>query len=62
MGLLIDRIGARSPYIIGLLLYGIGGGSGPSLDPYLPLLVSRALLDIAVALIFTSITVILLNL
>lgn len=60
-GSLIDKIGSKRPYVFGLLLYGIAGGSGLFLDSYPLLLISRAFLGVAVALIFTSVTVMILN-
>jgi len=62
IGLLIDRIGVRRPFILGLILYGLAGGSGLIIDDYWLLITSRILLGISVAAIFTSITVIILNL
>jgi ACDE family multidrug resistance protein len=62
VGLLIDRIGVRRPFILGLILYGLAGGSGLIIDDYWLLITSRILLGISVAAIFTSITVIILNL
>ncbi|MGV9169540.1 MAG: MFS transporter [Promethearchaeia archaeon] len=61
-GILIDKIGFKIPYVFGLVLYGVAGGSGLFLDSYPLLLVSRAFLGVGVALIFTSVTVIILNL
>ena len=62
VGLLIDRIGVRRPYILGLILYGLAGGSGLIISDYWLLIVSRILLGVSVAAVFTSITVIILNL
>ncbi|MGC9529918.1 MAG: MFS transporter [Candidatus Bipolaricaulaceae bacterium] len=56
-GSLIDRFGVRRPFLAGLLLYGTSGGSGLVIASYVPLLVSRAFLGAAVALVFTSVTV-----
>ncbi|MEF8879256.1 MAG: MFS transporter [Candidatus Thermoplasmatota archaeon] len=61
-GSLVDKIGSKTPYVIGLILYGIAGGAGVFINSYYLLLFSRALLGVAVALIFTSVTVIILNL
>lgn len=61
-GILIDRVGARRPLFSGLLLYGVSGGLGLVVDSYAALLVSRAFLGVAVALIFTSVTVVILDL
>ncbi|MFO8033679.1 MAG: MFS transporter [Candidatus Bipolaricaulota bacterium] len=60
-GSLIDRFGVKRPFFIGLLLYGISGGSGLVINSYVPLLVSRAFLGASVALVFTSVTVVILN-
>jgi MFS transporter, ACDE family, multidrug resistance protein len=61
-GLIIDKIGTKKPYILGLLVYGIAGGSGLFIDSYWVLIVSRAVFGIGVAAVFTSITVMILNL
>jgi ACDE family multidrug resistance protein len=62
IGLLIDKVGVRKPLILGLILYGLAGGSGLFVTNYALLISSRVLLGISVALIFTSITVTILNL
>ncbi|WP_436902329.1 MFS transporter [Halovenus halobia] len=56
-GTIIDRVGPRRPYIVGLLLYGVGGGAGLFVDSFLPLLLSRAALGVGVAFIYTGLTV-----
>jgi MFS family permease len=61
IGLLIDKVGVRRPLILGLILYGLAGGSGLIIDDYYLLIFSRILLGIGVATIFTSITVVILN-
>lgn len=61
-GNLIDRIGTKKPFIFGLVLYGLAGGSGLFITSYWTLIASRALLGIAVAAIINSITVTILNL
>ncbi len=61
-GSIIDKIGAKKPYILGLILYGFSGGAGLVIDTYWLLLVSRAFLGVAVAFIFTSILVLIYNL
>jgi len=61
-GNIIDRIGPKKPFILGLILYGLAGGSGLFINSYWGLIVSRAFLGIAVAAIITSIVVIILNL
>jgi ACDE family multidrug resistance protein len=62
IGILIDRVGVRRPLILGLILYGLAGGSGLIITNYYLLIVSRIFLGISVAMIFTSITVLILNL
>ena len=62
MGILIDKIGARKPFIFGLFLYGLAGGSGLFITSYWPLIISRAVFGIAVAATLNSITVLILNL
>ena len=62
IGLLIDKWGVRKPLILGLVLYGLAGGSGLFITNYYLLISSRVLLGIGVALIFTAITVTVLNL
>lgn len=62
VGLLIDKVGVRRPLILGLVLYGLAGGSGIFITNYYLLIGSRVLLGISVAMIFTSITVIILDL
>ena len=61
MGSIIDRKGARRPYIVALIGYGLAGGSGLLINSYWGLLVSRACLGIALAGIFASINVLILN-
>ena len=61
IGLLIDRVGVRKPLILGLILYGLAGGSGLIINNYYLLIFSRVLLGVSVAMIFTSITVTILN-
>ena len=56
-GALVDRVGPRRPFVFGLLLYGVGGGSGLVVDEFGPLLASRAVLGIGVAFMYTGITV-----
>ena len=62
IGTLIDRIGTKNPFVFGLVLYGLAGGSGLVITSYWVLLLSRAILGIAVAAILTSLTVMILNL
>ncbi|WP_231189034.1 MFS transporter [Haladaptatus sp. DYF46] len=61
-GSLIDRYGPRQPYVLGLLLYAIAGGAGLFIDSFVVLLASRAVLGVAVAFVYTSITVLIYNL
>ena len=61
MGSVIDRKGARRPYIVALFCYGLAGGSGLLIDSFWVLLVSRACLGIALAGIFAGINVMILN-
>ena len=61
-GVLIDRIGPKKPLVIGLALFCVSGGTGLFINDYWLLLISRAVLGIGVAAIFTSITVLVFNL
>jgi len=61
MGSLIDIKGARRPYIIALICYGLAGGSGLLINSFWVLLISRACLGIALASVFTAINVLILN-
>ncbi|MFB6110318.1 MAG: MFS transporter [Halodesulfurarchaeum sp.] len=61
-GVLIDRFGPRRPLIFGLGLYGITGGAGLVIETVPLLLLSRAGLGIAVAFVYTSVTVLIYNL
>jgi ACDE family multidrug resistance protein len=56
-GAVVDRVGPRRPFVFGLLLYAAGGGAGVVIDSFLPLLLSRAVLGIGVAFVYTGITV-----
>ena len=62
VGFIIDRVGVKRPFILGLILYGLAGASGLLITNYWVLIASRVLLGIGVAAIFTSITVIIFNL
>ena len=62
VGVLIDRVGTKSPFVSGLVLYGLAGGSGLLINSYRLMILSRVFLGVAVAAIFTSITVMILNL
>jgi len=61
MGSLIDRRGARATFVISLLAYGLAGGSGLLIDSFWIMLISRALLGIALAGVFTAINVLILD-
>jgi MFS family permease len=62
MGSLIDRRGVKGTYDLSLIVYGLAGGSGLLIQSFPVLLMSRALLGIALAGIFTGINVLILNL
>ncbi|MEF8784232.1 MAG: MFS transporter [Haloarculaceae archaeon] len=61
-GVIVDRVGPRRPYIFGLFLYGIGGGAGLAVESFVPLLLTRVVLGIGVAFVYTGITVLLYSL
>ncbi|UCF88142.1 MAG: MFS transporter [bacterium] len=61
MGSLIDRVGARGPYVVSLFAYGLAGGSGLFIGSFWVLLVSRAFLGVALAGVFTAINVLILD-
>jgi ACDE family multidrug resistance protein len=61
LGFIIDRIGVRGPFILGLTLYGLAGASGLIITDYWLLIVSRVLLGVGVASVFTCNTVLILN-
>ncbi|MGD9367502.1 MAG: MFS transporter, partial [Desulfobacteraceae bacterium] len=61
MGSVIDRMGARRPYIAALICYGLAGGSGLLIDSFWVLLISRACLGVSLAGIFAGINVLILN-
>ncbi len=56
VGVFIDRWGRKRLFVISIILYAIAGGSGYFLNSLLEILVSRALLGIAVAGIITTST------
>ncbi|MBE0429059.1 MAG: MFS transporter [Thermoleophilia bacterium] len=60
-GRLIDRIGPRLPLALGLIIYGIAGGAGLFIRNFEILLLSRVILGIGVAGMFTGVTVALLR-
>jgi MFS transporter, ACDE family, multidrug resistance protein len=62
IGSLIDRVGVRKPFIAGLVLYSLAGGSGLVLNSYWPLIAGRALLGVGASVIFIVNTVMILNL
>lgn len=57
MGFVIDRIGPRRPFVGGLIVYGLGGGAGLVVESFSALLLSRVVLGIGTAAVYTSITV-----
>ncbi|UCF56082.1 MAG: MFS transporter, partial [Deltaproteobacteria bacterium] len=62
IGFLIDRVGVKKPFVSGLVLYGLAGASGLFITSYWVLIISRVFFGIAVAAIYTSLTVMILNL
>lgn len=62
IGKFIDKFGTKPVFGLGLLLYGIAGGSGILINTYWLLILSRGFLGLAVSAIMTSITVIILDL
>jgi MFS family permease len=62
IGIVIDRVGPKRPFVLGLVLYGLAGASGLFINSYWMLILGRVFFGIAVAAIFTSITVMILNL
>lgn len=62
VGRIIDRWGVRVPLAGGLVLYGVGGGAGLVVTSYPALLVSRFVLGLGAAVVFTATTVALLAL
>ncbi|WP_324664153.1 MFS transporter [Haloarcula sediminis] len=57
MGSLVDRVGPRRPFVGGLFVYGVGGGAGLVIDSFVPLLLSRVVLGVGTAAVYTAITV-----
>jgi MFS family permease len=57
LGALVDRVGPRRPFVAGLAVYGVGGGAGLLVDSFVPLLLSRVVLGIGTAAVYTAITV-----
>lgn len=62
VGRLIDRMGVRVPTGAGLVLYGLAGGAGVLTTSYPALIVSRLLLGVGAAAVFSGTTVALLAL
>lgn len=62
VGIIIDRTGTKRIFVFGLILYGLAGASGLIINSYWLLIISRAVLGMATAAIFTGITVMILNL
>lgn len=60
VGRLIDIWGVRRPMAAGLILYGLAGGAGIVTDSFPSLIVSRLLLGIGTAFVFSGTTVALL--
>lgn len=60
-GSLIDKIGAKKPFIFGLILYGIAGASGLFITDITAMIISRAFLGIGVAAISTPLVILILN-
>ncbi|WP_136716145.1 MFS transporter [Halorientalis salina] len=61
-GAIIDRFGPRRPFVGGLLVYAVGGGAGLVVETFAPLLVSRAVLGIGTAFVYTGVTVLIYDL
>ncbi|XHH10537.1 MAG: MFS transporter [Candidatus Bathyarchaeia archaeon] len=60
-GSLIDKIGPKKPFALGLILYGIAGASGLFISDITTMIISRAVLGIAVAAIANPLIVLILN-
>lgn len=60
-GTLIDRFGTKPLVIMGLVLYGLAGGSGLFLSSYSGLIVSRAFMGVGIAAFFNATAVIILS-
>jgi MFS family permease len=56
-GMIVDRIGRKSVLVVSTLIYGLAGAAGFLADTLEFLLISRALLGIAVGGLMTSVTV-----
>ena len=57
VGNAIDRLGPKVLLVTGSLVYGLSGGAGLFINSYYPLVASRAVLGLAVAAIFSSVSV-----
>lgn len=60
-GILIDKVGAKKPFIFGLILYGIAGVSGLFITNIEVMIISRVFLGIAVAAISNPLIILILN-
>ncbi|MCK4267251.1 MAG: MFS transporter, partial [Actinomycetia bacterium] len=57
VGIAIDRLGPKTLLVTGSLVYGLSGGAGLFISSYYPLVASRAVLGLATAAIFSSVSV-----
>jgi MFS family permease len=57
VGRLVDTWGVRLPLAIGLVAYSLGGGMGVIADTFLALILSRVILGLGAAAVFTATTV-----
>lgn len=57
VGALVDRVGPRRPFVGGLAVYGVGGGAGLVAEGFGPLLLSRVVLGVGTAAVYTAVTV-----
>ena len=58
VGIAIDRLGPKPLLVTGSLIYGLSGSAGLFINSYYPLVASRAVLGIAVAAVFSAVSVI----
>ena len=61
VGNLIDKFGAKKPFLFGLILYGLAGASGLFISNIVVMIISRVFLGIAVAAIANPLIVLILN-
>ncbi len=61
-GRAIEAYGPKRPFAIGLVAFGFAGGAGLVLDSFWALIISRALLGIALAAFYSALTVLILDL